>query len=53
MVQIHNISLANSKGAKKSTLVTHGTQILYQYHSLEQQQVNVPLLIEAQKFGIT
>ena len=49
----NNISPTNSKGAQKSTLVTHGTQILYKYHSLEQQQVNVPLLIEAQKFGIT
>ena len=50
MVQLHNTSVANSKNAKKSTL---GTQILYKYHSLEQQQVNVPLLIEAHKFGIT
>ena len=53
MVQLHNFSLANFKGAKKSTLVIHGTQILYKYYSLEQQQVNVPSLIEAQKFGIT
>ena len=53
MVQLHNTSLANSKDAQKSTLVTLGTQILYKYHSLEQQQVKVPLLIEAQQFGIT
>lgn len=52
MVQLHNFSLANFKGAQKSTLVIHGTQILYKDHSLEQQQVNIPLLVEVQKFGI-
>ena len=53
LANVEEVSLANLKGAQKFTLVTHGSQILYKYHSLEQQQVNVPLLLEVQKFGIT
>ena len=53
LANVEEVSLANLKGTQKFTLVTHGSQMLYKYHSLEQQQVNVPLLLEVQKFGIT